>query len=407
MAGVMPDPMPDTVVVGAGLAGLVAANRLADDGLTVVVLDTRGRAGGRARTSLLGGHLFNQGPHALYTGGAAIAGLQALGIHPDGEPPALDGACALDAERIHLLGPLGKAGVARLLSRLPRLDSAPLDGISVSAWLDSVSGRPAVKNLVSALIRLATYSDSPEMLSAGAAVRQLKLALGDGVLYLHGGWQQLVDALMERARQLGVRFLFDETATTVIGTRPELTVRTTRSDLATRSVIIAAGGPGTAERLTGAGGLVAVAGPAVRVSVLDLALDRVPERRFVLGIDVPLYFSVHSPPARLAPDGAATACVARYLHHDETPTPDENRSDLERLATVAGVHRATRVDERYLHSMTVAHGMPLATRGGTRGRPAVELSDRPGVFVAGDWVGPEGQLADAAVSSAAAAAAVL
>ena len=99
----MPDPMPDTVVVGVGLAGLVAANRLADNGLTVVVLDTLGRAGGRARTSLLGGHLFNQGPHALYTGGAAIAGLQDLGIHPDGEPPALNGACALDAERIHLL----------------------------------------------------------------------------------------------------------------------------------------------------------------------------------------------------------------------------------------------------------------------------------------------------------------
>ena len=55
MVGVMPDPMPDTVVVGAGLAGLVAANRLADDGLTVVVLDTLGRAGGRAQAGFPSG----------------------------------------------------------------------------------------------------------------------------------------------------------------------------------------------------------------------------------------------------------------------------------------------------------------------------------------------------------------
>ena len=144
MAGVMPDPMPDTVVVGAGLAGLVAANRLADNGLTVVVLDTLGRAGGRARTSLLGGHLFNQGPHALYTGGAAIAGLQTLGIHPDGEPPALDGACALDAERIHLL-PTGPGSLTRTSSPIA---STPAAGATSSRWFRRWSGSRATSRSI-------------------------------------------------------------------------------------------------------------------------------------------------------------------------------------------------------------------------------------------------------------------
>jgi hypothetical protein len=41
-----------------------------------------------------------------------------------------------------------------------------------------------------------------------------------------------------------------------------------------------------------------------------------------------------------------------------------------------------------------------AAGGGLRGRPPVSVPDRPGVFVAGDWVGPSGHLADAAQHSA-------
>ena len=61
-------------------------------------------------------------------------------------------------------------------------------------------------------------------------------------------------------------------------------------------------------------------------------------------------------------------------------------------------------EHRYLHLMTVAHGMPTTANGGLPGRPAVPVADRPGLFVAGDWVGPDGLLADASVASGRAAA---
>ena len=49
---------------------------------------------------------------------------------------------------------------------------------------------------------------------------------------------------------------------------------------------------------------------------------------------------------------------------------------------------------------TVASAAVTPDGGGLPGRPDVAVPDTPDVFVAGDWVGPEGQLADAALSSA-------
>lgn len=51
--------------------------------------------------------------------------------------------------------------------------------------------------------------------------------------------------------------------------------------------------------------------------------------------------------------------------------------------------------------MTVAHGLPLAESYGLRGRPPATIRERPNVFLAGDWVGPEGMLADASAASSA------
>ena len=54
---------------------------------------------------------------------------------------------------------------------------------------------------------------------------------------------------------------------------------------------------------------------------------------------------------------------------------------------------------RVLPRAVVHHALPDCTRGGLLGRPAC-ASQVPGVWYAGDWVGPEGHLADAAAASA-------
>ena len=54
----------------------------------------------------------------------------------------------------------------------------------------------------------------------------------------------------------------------------------------------------------------------------------------------------------------------------------------------------------FLRRMTVTSVLPTAIRGGLAGRPGPVVAEHPGVFLAGDWVGPVGMLADASLASA-------
>ena len=65
------------------------------------------------------------------------------------------------------------------------------------------------------------------------------------------------------------------------------------------------------------------------------------------------------------------------------------------------------VRQRFLPELVVAHALPEAAFGGTRGRPGPDVPDVPGLYVAGDWVGAEGLLADASLASARAAASAI
>lgn len=53
--------------------------------------------------------------------------------------------------------------------------------------------------------------------------------------------------------------------------------------------------------------------------------------------------------------------------------------------------------------MVAVSAIPSPSGGGLAGRPAVDRGE--GLYLAGDWVGPEGWLVDAAIASGAAAAA--
>jgi len=216
-------------------------------------------------------------------------------------------------------------------------------------------------------------------MSAQVAATQLQLALGPGVLYLHGGWQTLVDQL---AAKPGVAFVHGHTVSEL----PDAP-----------AVIIAAGGPALASKLLGRSFDV---GPAVEVSCLDLGLRRRPDHDVVLGGDTPFYFSNHSAVADLAPPDQHCAAGLQYLTAGAEPDADGIRDFVRH----AGVSNDDIVHARKLHRMTAVSALATAAGGGLAGRPQVTGTGHENVFIAGDWVGPEGHLADAAIASGKAAA---
>jgi phytoene dehydrogenase-like protein len=58
------------------------------------------------------------------------------------------------------------------------------------------------------------------------------------------------------------------------------------------------------------------------------------------------------------------------------------------------------VERQYLPRIEAVGALPLAAAGGFAGRPDVAAPGIGGLYLAGDWVGPEGFLVDASVASA-------
>ena len=143
----------------------------------------------------------------------------------------------------------------------------------------------------------------------------------------------------------------------------------------------------------------------VRASHLDVALRALPRARpsLVLGADRPLYASVHSSYAEVAPEGGAVIHLGRYLAPDERVDPAAARRELEALLEqIQPGWRGHLVHARFAPASLVMHALPEARSGGVAGRPASLVT--PGVAAAGDWVGDTGLLLEASLASALAAA---
>lgn len=59
-------------IIGAGLAGLTAANQLVEEGVDVVVLEAKDRPGGVIRTEQRDGYMVEHGPNTLQTGNGEL-----------------------------------------------------------------------------------------------------------------------------------------------------------------------------------------------------------------------------------------------------------------------------------------------------------------------------------------------
>ena len=416
----------DAVVVGGGIAGLTAAALLAEARLSVTVVERSETLGGRGTTQVKDGYHLNLGPHAWYTGGPGTKILSRLGIRLRGRTPRPSGAFAFYHDRPHtlpiglisllttdLLGVHGKLEAARLLATLPRLDPRSFASTTIGEWLHSRVLDPRARDVVNMFIRVAAYADAPRILSADAALHAFQIALRDNVQYLDGGWQLLVDDLEARARMLGVEILRAAPAAEVLHNGAVSGVRLDGGEIIEARHVVMAVSPAVARRLVPHAPDAVTArwtGLPAKAATLDLGLARLPRpsHTVAFGVDRPLYYSVHSATAALAPRGGALVHVAKYLDplasEDAVATERELEGFMDRLQPG---WRSEVVVRRYLPSMVVSHMIPSVESGGLSGRPAVEVRELPGLFLAGDWVGAEGMLASASVASAARAAALI
>jgi phytoene dehydrogenase-like protein len=394
------------IVVGGGLAGLASAVALAQTGAKTIVYEQSQHLGGRAATQHEAGFSLNLGPHALYRNGPLYNLLREWRISFSGKPPRISKSSYLvargrkyafpsGASRLFFTGALSisdKFEAARVLRLLTTQNPATLGRADMREWLHRHVRGAQVRQLVQALIRLSTYSNDMSLLSAGRAIQQLQFALTQGVIYLDGGWETLVDGLRATAESLGVQ---------IVSGVPVHRVERGAIRLAGGQHVDSAGTvlavpPDAVEQLTGA--RLPQLGP-VRLACLDLGLRSLPGEygTFALGLDQPIYLSMHSKAAALAPEGQALVHVGKYLCQGDSAT----RQELEQFTDliIPGWRNHAEV-ARYLPNMVVSHAIVTPN-----GRPAVDAVPIPGVALAGDWVGDQAMLADAAAASALCAAA--
>jgi phytoene dehydrogenase-like protein len=380
---------------------LTAAVALAQKGCHVAVYEQSRHFGGRAATQHQDGFSLNLGPHALYRNGPFHKALREWQIPFSGRTPRLASDAYLiangrkylfpaDGTKLFLTGALNigeKFAAAKALQLLTARQLTVEESLSMSQWLDTNVRPGRARALTEALVRLSTYCNDFALISAKAALQQVRFALKNGVMYVDGGWETLVNGLLRKAESLGVKLSAGMPVERVAQGCVQLADGRQLDSAGTILAIT----PDAVERLTGTRlpGL-----SPIRIACLDLGLESLPAKsgRFALGLDQPFYLSMHSAYASLAPADGALIHLGKYLTANESGT----REELENLADLVLPGWRDRVKiARFLPNMIVSYAVPTC-----QGRSDVNGIPIPGVALAGDWVGGEAMLADAAAASA-------
>ncbi len=418
-------------IVGGGFAGLAAAVELVrsvkNDGieLEISIFEKASQLGGRASTAEKDGYQLNQGAHALYKGAAGFRLLNEMSIEAKGNPPKSDSAVTiLDGKKYEL--PRSLPAMARtelfsisekmelgiIMGEITTSDPSSFMGTKYGDWVKSKTSSVRVSEFLHALARLGSYANDTNNLSAGVSIRQMKISITEGVLYLHGGWQQIVEALREKALSPKTSFLHEEVKRVKQGESGTVILGTATSEYEFDRVVFALPYK-AAEKLvpnlvddTTKRKLM----PA-KIACLDLCLKKLPNEHitFSLGFETPLYYSVHSAAADLAPKGAALVCLGYYLNSDEQGNEKHEDAMLSLMDQLQDGWRSELVYKRFLPNMVASSTISTAALNGSNGISAPEAhnSDLKNILFCGDWVGEKDILADASLASGTTAARII
>lgn len=298
----------DCIVVGGGIAGLVAARELVLGGCSVILLEATSRLGGKVRRHVVDGIDLDAGAESFATRGDTVADLASrLGLGDDIELPSGSGAwlqlddsravplpaagmlgipaVPLAADVIDVIGPIGAAR-AQLDALMPGFVGSREE--TLGGLVRRRMGRRVLDRLVAPVTR-GVHSKHPDDLrvdtvapglrsrvvrlsSLAAAVRALRAAApaGSAVAGIRGGISRLVDVLAAALTRFGVdvrlgaRVARVDTHSVTLADGPVL--RATAVVLAVGDEMI-----GSAERVGHDGAAVVLVTLVVRSAALDAA----------------------------------------------------------------------------------------------------------------------------------------
>ncbi|MEO3803465.1 FAD-dependent oxidoreductase [Nonomuraea sp. B1E8] len=363
------------VVVGGGLAGLVAAIVCAEAGAEVTLHEAHQRLGGRGRATG-GPYLAHEGPHVFYADGPHWTWLRERGlVGALGRPAVRDSRLGFVRDgRLRRLPP---PGFVRMMATGPR--TAPVD-VDFHTWASTRYGEDTARAAANA-ISVVTYDADTGRLSAAFVWELLRRVFAfrvPTVRWVVGGWQAVIDRLAARARELGVHV--------ELGSRVH--------DLPGEPTIVATE-LSSARRLLGDDSLHGQSGNVV---LFDLAVRSARGDRFICfdldGGGFHESYSLQDPTA--APEGETLFQMDMPVRHDETRAEAARRvRALADLAVPGWRERVTWQRSGTARHRTGALDLPGQT---WRDRPAIDRGH--GVFLAGDMVAAPGMRGEISINSA-------
>ena len=252
--------LDDVIVVGAGLAGLTVALRLAQAGVGVRVFERYPRSGGLARAFEIGGEPIEAFYHHLFTSDTAYVALadelgledsiewlpSRMGIWTDGRlwdfgtPQSL-----LRFKPLSVIDKLRFAVSTVLLQHIS--DPSRFEGVTAAQWIKRFQGERVWQRIWGPLLyqKFAEDGDNVAMVWLWGKLRlrgtsRSRSGLGERLGYMKGSFAGLPAAIESRLEALGASLHLREPVTRIDRDADGYLIRTRGSDYRAPRVVIAA-----------------------------------------------------------------------------------------------------------------------------------------------------------------------